>query len=111
MITRFQRCLGVRLLRLGRWQVELWLCPRGEVIPPHTHQYFDGRLVFLAGSMLWTLAGQTREVGWRDVLRCWRVPAGTNHGATVTGRFGVFLNIEQWQGVPSSAATDFIPAP
>lgn len=110
MITRFQRCLGIRLFRLGRWQAELWLCPRGQVIPPHTHRYFQGRLVFVAGRMEWTLEGRTRDVGWRDVLRSWPVPAGANHGAVVTGWFGVFLNIERWQGRPTSAATDFEPA-
>ncbi len=107
MIHRFQRCVGFRLLRLGRWQVELWLCPRGEVIPAHTHSYFDGRLIFLGGRMRWRMAGKTKEVGWFDVLRSWKVPAGVSHGATVTGWCGAFLNVERWAVEPTSAAIDF----
>lgn len=108
MISRFQRCIGLRLLRLGRWQVELWWCPRREVIPEHTHLQFDGMLVFLGGRMRWSMAGRERSVGWRDLLRAWRVPAGIPHAARVTGRFGLFLNIEHWSGDPTSAAIDFV---
>lgn len=111
MITRFNRCLGFRLLRVLRWQVELWWCPAGEVIPTHVHSQFDGRLVFLGGSMRWAMDGRARNLSWSDVGRSWRVPAGVRHGAEVTGWFGLFLNIEAWSGQPTSAAVDFIPSP
>lgn len=108
MSVRFQNCRGWTLLRAWRWQVELWWCPRGECIPAHTHQQFDGRLVFLGGRMRWLLGHRSRLVTWRDVLRSWSVPAGAVHGAEVVGGFGLFLNIERWHGTPTSAAVDFV---
>lgn len=111
MITRFHRCVGFRLLRLLRWQVELWCCPAGEIIPPHVHSQFDGRLVFLGGSMRWTLGDRVRDLSWSDFGKSWSVPVGTVHGARVLGRFGIFLNIERWSGEPTSAAEDFIATP
>lgn len=110
LVAKFQKCRGFKLFRWGRWQAELWFCPAGEIIPIHWHKYIDSELVFLGGKMHWEMPPRAKDVGWRDIGRHWSVHAGTPHGATVTGLFGLFLNIEQWlEGEPpTSAARDFV---
>lgn len=111
MILKFQRSTGVRLWRAGRRQWELWLCPRGEVIPGHTHERMDARIFFLGGGMIFRV---WREGGWRErVMGLWSVGkgflirAGEVHGAVVTGWFGLFLVSEIWSCEPTSAVVDF----
>ena len=109
MILKFKRCRGLRVWRWGRVQVELWWCPSLETIPPHTHEEFDGLIVYLAGRMLFWTETKSRVIGWRDWLKTLSIPAGTMHGAIGRGRFGcLFLNFERWKhDRPSSAAIDF----
>lgn len=109
MITRFQRCTGIRLFRLFRWQLEVWLCPAGEVIPSHSHAQFDSRIIHLFGTMRWIMGGKSKHVtsyhcGWSKP-----VPAGVKHAAIALS-FSVFANLERWTSNPTSAATDFHPA-
>lgn len=107
MILRFQNIFGVRLFRVGRFQAELWLCPRGEKIPEHAHDKMDSRITFLGGAMIFTRDKKSIPLDWRRIGRSFKVRAGQAHGAEVTGRFGLFLNLERWTTAPSSAATDF----
>jgi len=103
-IQRRFGCTGLRIPLPGRWQAELWLAPRGCVIPPHVHPRIDSRLVFLGGGMRWWLGHRFVDLGWRDALKAWRVPAYQTHGAETTGPFGLFLNLERWMGPKTSAA-------
>lgn len=117
-MIRFQNCRGFRLFKFGCHQAELWICPKGEVIPTHTHPNVVSRIVGLFGRMRWTVGDRTRnitgcfrrrETNGRLALAAMKVGAETPHGATITGRLGIFLNLEQWiNGTsPTSAATDF----
>ena len=96
-------CTGLRIPLPGPWQVELWLAPRGAVIPPHTHPHIVSRLVFLAGRMGWQRGAVSREFNWRDFGRSFLVPPDCVHGAVTLGAFGLFLNLEHW--LPGAAKT------
>ena len=122
LINRRFNCTGLRIPLPGPWQLELWWCPRGAVIPMHRHPHVESVLVFLGGRMLWkrveeyicqSMAGpykfpleSSRRFGFGDVFRWFRVPANESHGATVIGRFGLFANLERWTGPKTSAAQD-----
>jgi hypothetical protein len=101
-------CTGLKIPLPGRWQAELWLAPSGCEIPDHTHPHIQSHLMFLAGAMVWRMAGRMKRCGWRETFRVFRVPPGCIHGATTLGRFGLFLNVERWTGPKSSAARDLI---
>lgn len=112
LIHRRFNCTGLRIPLPGAWQLELWWCPRGAVIPMHRHPHVESVLVFLGGEMLWERAegnrawGDMRMFRFRDFLKHFAVPPRCAHGAKVTGRFGLFANLERWTGPKTSAALD-----
>lgn len=106
MIERFGRVLGIKLFRIGNRQAELWFCPRGEAIPMHIHKHIISKIVFLGGRMRWAGMGRIKELGFRNIFKSWTIPANDSHGAVVTGKFGIFLNWEIWDGKISSASKD-----
>jgi hypothetical protein len=114
-MKRIFNCTGITIPLPGRWQVEVWWCPRGAVIPPHTHPHVISHIAMLAGRMRWRVGSEVREVcgpfrrrqtNGRLAWSAYRVEEETVHGATVTGLFGLFLNLERWTGKKTSAATD-----
>lgn len=106
-IRRRFGCTGLRLRLWKRTQVELWYAPRGTVIPPHTHPHIVSRLTFLLGRMRWRAGDRESEFGVLDCGRTFAVPPDCVHGATTTGRFGLFLNFERWvPGVPMTSAAE-----
>ena len=109
LLRKHNRCRGVCLWKWGRTQVELWGCPAWELIEEHTHEEFDGLIVYIGGEMTFWTPTKRRRIGWRDFLKTLRIPAGCPHKALGTGLFGcLFLNIETWQhDRPTSAAVDF----
>ena len=63
-------CTGLAIALPGPWQLEVWFCPPGTVIPMHVHDRIQSFLVFLGGRMIWwkdNLAG--RQFTWRDIGR------------------------------------------
>lgn len=109
LIHRHNRCRGITLFRFGQRLVELWYCPKGEIIEPHSHEHFNSTLIMLGGEIEGTIGFRTGRTGWYDFGRRFFIPAGTCHQAKVVGNFCVFLNYERWWDVkPTSAAIDFV---
>jgi hypothetical protein len=115
LIHRRFNCTGLRIPLPGAWQLELWWCPRGAVIPMHRHPHVESVLVFLAGGMVFTrekvqpdgtVVPKSREFTIRDTFRRLVVPPTCSHGASVVGRFLLFANLERCTGPKTSAATD-----
>lgn len=96
LVERRFGATGFKLPLWGCRQIEIWYCPKGCEIPDHTHPSIVSRLVFLAGRMVWRRDGKMKECRWWHALRSFAVPAKCVHGATTTGRFGLFLNFERW---------------
>ena len=109
MISRFQRCVGFRLFRLFRWQLEIWCRPKGEVIPLHVHEHCDSRITHWVGNVEWMMGDKRRTLSINNIGWTRHVPAGAVHGAKVHS-FSIFTNLEKWTGRPSSAAEDFVLA-
>ena len=112
MITKFQRCRGLRLFRWGRFQIELWYCPARETIPLHSHPNIDSTIVHLFGWVHWYIELDNvpygKYLGASNIGKSHKVPANTVHAATCYSPL-LFLNIERWSCTPSSAAIDFKP--
>jgi len=109
IIQRKHGCTGIRLLRIGRRQIEVWFCPRGAKIPDHTHSNIDVTLVMLGGRMQGKIGDREGPVGWNDLFRRFAISAGTIHSAVVTGSFCMFASFERWcpGSLVTSAAIDF----
>lgn len=108
MIERHNGCVGLKLFRLGKRQLELWFCPRHEIIESHSHKHIDSTLIFLWGRILGTIGNKTGIVSYRDTFRRFPIPAGVKHSAIVQSTFCLFLNWEKWKtGNVTSAAIDF----
>lgn len=107
MIRRHNRCRGIRLWKWGRFQIEVWFCPKGEVIETHAHQHIDSKIIVLYGGM-WGSIGN--RVGSPRRFKAFEVPAGVRHGAAISDyQCCIFANVERWKnGVDvTSAAEDF----
>jgi mannose-6-phosphate isomerase-like protein (cupin superfamily) len=102
-------CTGLRILKLGRRQIEVWFCPRGATIPDHVHSDVDVTLVILAGCMRGKIGTRIGQVGWNDMFRRFLIKSGTVHSAVITGAFCLFASFETWRhgSKVTSAAMDF----
>lgn len=76
----------------------------------HTHEHMDSRIIFVAGRMVFRKEARAILLNYRHTFRSFRILAKQLHGAVVTGRFGIFINLELWDATPTSAAHDFIRA-
>jgi len=107
LIHRHNRCLGLKLFRYRKTQIEIWFCPKGEQIEPHTHLEADITIVPLAGRMAGRIGERCGIAGWSDIFRRFCVPRGTVHSARMLSPC-IFMGIERWNtDLISSAATDF----
>lgn len=116
LFRRYDVCRGLLLFKFMNRTVELWYCPKGYVIPEHSHPNEDIELMYLFGS---TSFYRRRPYGfkladsltleWCDFGRCFSVPAGWSHWFVVGKLPLVFINFAKWKkGVkPSSASVDF----
>lgn len=105
MILRHGRCLGLRLFRWGRKQLEIWFAPKDERIESHIHQTMDSKIVLLVGRV-WGRNGS--KTGLVHALHSYLIPASTPHSAYAL-TVCIFLNFETWKDSNpiSSACVDF----
>ena len=108
MIVKYGNIVGLRVFRFLKWQLEVYFCPSGSVIPPHIHRHCDSVITFLGGRMSWRMGDKGRLLDWRDIGWTKRIPAGCSHSGIVVGSFGLFSNLETWDCEPSSASTDLV---
>jgi len=116
-MTKAFGCTGLKIPLPGRWQLEFWYCPGGAEIPLHVHERVAGWIWLLAGKMKWQVNDRVREVkglfrrrqtNGDLALSAQKIDRGVVHGGEVTGRFGLFVNVERWIGQKKSAADDLV---
>lgn len=102
---RHNRCVGITLFRFRRRQLEVWFCPKHEIIESHSHRNLDSRIYVLLG-VLWGRIG--KRYGYAHRRRAYPVGAGIEHSA-ITMTFCIFANWETWKerNAVTSAAIDF----
>lgn len=119
IINRHERCMGIRLWKSKTRFIQLWYCPRGYEVKPHSHNdqhielmYLFGKTTFFREQKQYVLVGRKGESyspKWYHMFRKFTVIAGQVHWFTVSSLPLVFINFATFiDGKhPISAATDF----
>ena len=98
-------CSGYVLFRFCRFQIELWICPKYTIIPPHIHPDMDSYIIHVWGRTLFTRDGRGKFMKLWTWLESHFVPARVVHGFQNMNNRLVFINVEKWYGIkPTSAA-------
>jgi quercetin dioxygenase-like cupin family protein len=105
-ILRVYKCKGLRLLRLGRFQLELWICEKNSEIPNHYHADMDSHIIHVFGSGLAFRGNKSKVLPKFDWFTIFKVPAGVEHGLRNFNNSFIFLNFEVWtKGVEVTSAS------
>jgi hypothetical protein len=125
LFNRHESCIGLTLFRLWRWNVELWYCPKGYRIKPHSHPNEHIELMFIYGRttfyriIKWTTHTVFGDVygdhvqhykpKWYHVGRTFSVKPGIVHYFEVSDRPLIFINFATFTKghKPTSASVDF----
>ena len=115
LIRHYESCVGLLLYKVGQHTAELWYCPAGYSIKPHSHPQEDIELMFLYGKTTFFRIKSTESTmqyykpKWYNIFRSFSVKAGWTHWFTVGKRSLVFINFAKWKVgvVPTSASVDF----
>lgn len=108
MILHFRDIFGLRLFRLGRFQVELWVVPAHSSIPAHYHRFCDSHIIHLWGKAWFMVDYRCKFLHTFTGFWSKEIPRNINHAAVTQDQRLIFLNIETWHEKPTSAATDFV---
>lgn len=103
-MAKHNSCKGFRLFKLGKYQVELWMCPCFEYIQPHSHPSIESKIVLLYGTLYGILNGRSGFLKW---LKFYTVKSTDVHSGQIGSRGCVFLNFQRWHTKPTSAAINF----
>lgn len=125
LFNRYEKCIGLTLLRFWKWNVELWYCPSGYRIKPHSHpnehielMYVFGRTTFYR-VINWTtptafgpFSGETQQSytpKWYHFGRRFTVRPGIVHWFEVSNKPLIFINFATFINGhrPTSASIDF----
>lgn len=107
-VLKVGNCAGKIIFSIGRLRIELWKVPKGEKIPPHTHDHVISRFIFLDRNLKVHRAGSCKSSAV-PFFRWYKVGAGAEHWAEAVSGDARFLNFEWWtgDGKPMSPAEDF----
>jgi len=105
-------CIGIKLLKLGRFQVELWMCPPSAHIPLHCHPNVDSIIIHIFGRAKFEkISNITNKlkfifIPWFDGFKAYKIPHNTYHGAEINNNNWMwFINIENWKNKTSITST------
>ena len=120
-VSKIEDVTAILLYRRDQFQVQMFACPEGTIIPEHAHPNVDSFEVYVGGSIQLSLEG--RHVYPPAILfenkgplklasrRGERVRVRPNqiHGATIGAGGAVFLSIQHWlNGIkPHCVAADY----
>lgn len=113
IINRHEKCVGIRLWKSKTRFIQLWYCPRGYDVKPHSHNDQHIELMYLFGkTTISRITSQTVEwftPKWYHIFRKFTVRKGQIHWFTVSSLPLVFINFATFiDGKrPVSAAIDF----
>jgi hypothetical protein len=111
----FKSCVGFKLFRLGKYQLELWICPPHKRIELHKHPNEHTYLYFIKGvdTVIFKkdgLAYREYKLKFPKVLsKIFYLSPSQYHGFEVGNKTLMFLNFQKWLIKPTSACEDFEP--
>ena len=120
-VSRVEDVTCILLYRRDQFQVQMFACPEGTIIPEHTHPNVDTIQVYVGGNVIFTHNGRyayrADEVRAMDgPLRCankrghiLRVRPDEKHGAVIGAGGGIFMAVQHWQNgiAPHCVAADY----
>ena len=107
-VSQVEDVTCVLLYRRDQFQVQMFACPEGTIIPEHTHPNVDTVQVYVGGNIIFTHNGRYAYPGdsvqaMNGPLRCankrgrtMRVRPDEKHGAVVGEGGGVFIAVQHW---------------
>lgn len=130
LFNRHERCVGLRLWKSKTRFVQLWYCPTGYKVEPHSHNDEQIELMYLFGKTeFWRTKIEYSDVfkskdgtihehvkenegfkpRWYHMFKSFTVKAGQIHWFTVSTMPLVFINFATFLNgkEPTSAAIDF----
>ncbi len=113
IINRYGPCWLLTLFKFKRLQIELVYCPPHYEITPHSHDNQDIKLVFLFGHNIRFFRWRSGQglisffARSRHIFKVFTINSGDIHYFRVSRWPLIFINIERWKCVPSSASIDF----
>lgn len=118
IINRHERCVGIRLWKSKTRFIQLWYCPRGYEVKPHSHNdqhielmYLFGKTTFYRHGVISNPSGYIESFSPRckHILKRFTVKTGQRHWFTVSSLPLVFINFATFVDGkrPVSAAEDF----
>lgn len=114
IFNKHEGCIGLTLFRAFRFNIEIWFCPKGYSIKPHSHPEEHIELMYIYGRTVFhriSDAGikQFFEPEWYHIFNTFTVARGTIHWFEVSDRPLIFINIAKFKKghKPKSAAKDF----
>lgn len=123
IFDRHERCVGLRLWKSRTRFVQLWFCPKGYVVKPHSHNDQHIELMYLFGKTTFYRVRQSMipieynpcrsvqgfEPSWKHIFRRFTVLPGQCHWFTVSTLPLIFINFATFIDgkEPVSASVDF----
>jgi len=109
MVIRYEKCVGIRLWKIGRHTAELWAIPPNYAITPHRHDDEDIHLVYVHGKSIFSKIenNQIRNGRPNKCGQMFHIPSGTLHWFQTTTTWLVFINIAKWSKEPTSTNENF----
>lgn len=125
LFNRHERCIGLTLWRFGQKNIELWYCPSGYEIKPHSHPNEKIELMYLFGDTEFFrivekmhdfvfgkhmgVRSESFKPKWYHVFRKFTIDYGVVHWFKVSKLPLIFINIATFKDghKPVSAAVDF----
>lgn len=97
----FKGVLVQRLYRKGNLQLELCIFPPFKKIPYHTHEKSDIEILHLWGKASYGRIhnndSRHYDAGFKDIGRCFSVPAYSLHGAAISWTGLITVSIQRWK--------------
>lgn len=118
IINRHERCVGIQLWKSKTRFIQLWYCPRGYEVKPHSHNDQHIELMYLFGRTTFSrinsddvncLYTEMHTPSWYNMFRKFTVKPKQLHWFTVSSLPLIFINFAMFiDGKrPVSAAIDF----
>lgn len=120
-VSKVEDVTCMLIYRKGQFQVQMFACPAGTIIPEHRHPNVDTVQVYVGGNIVFTQNGkytfrpdELREMS--GPLRCankrghiMRVRPDEKHGAVVGTGGGIFMAVQHWQNgiAPHCVSADY----
>ncbi len=114
IIQRFEGCVGIRLFRTRKFNVELWYIPPRFRIKEHYHPNMDIEILYLWGDTTFYRNDNKKKeylafnTTWRNMFKLFTIKHYHSHYLCNFSKPLIFINFSKWirNSKPQSASID-----